>query len=102
MSKIHQKALQFIRNVEKSGILVSKAYIFGSYAKGNADKDSDIDICIISQKLGKNYFEEMVKLRMIALKIDSRIEAVPFSLNDLDDPYSSLAVEIRKYGVVLR
>lgn len=102
MKQIHQKALQFIRDLKKAGISVSKAYIFGSYAKGTADENSDIDICIISKALGKDYFEEMVKLRIIALKIDSRIEPVPFSPKDLDDPYSSLAAEIRKYGVMLQ
>ncbi|MCL2145004.1 MAG: nucleotidyltransferase domain-containing protein [Endomicrobia bacterium] len=30
---------------------VNKVYLFGSYAKGKADKDSDIDICIEKGKI---------------------------------------------------
>jgi len=102
MKNIHIKALQFIQLLNKAGIPVSKAYLFGSYARGTADENSDIDICIVSDALGKDYFEEMVKLRMIAMQIDSRIEPVPFAPLDLKDTYNTLAAEIRKYGVVLQ
>lgn len=43
----------------------------------------------------------MVLLRKIALEIDSHIEPLPFSPKDIEDRYSTLSEEIRKYGVVL-
>ncbi len=101
MIEAYQKAIQFIKHLQKIGLPVSAAYIFGSYAKGTADDNSDIDICIISPVFGKDYFSEMVKLRKIALEIDSRIEPVPFSYQDLEDKYDTLAVEIRKFGKIL-
>lgn len=39
---------------EKHG--VNKVYVFGSYAKGTADNDSDIDLLVDSGKI-KNYFD---------------------------------------------
>lgn len=101
MNEAKEKAKQFVKSLSKTGIRVNKAYLFGSYAKGAAKKDSDIDICIVSPSFGKDYFAEMVKLRKYSLKIDSRIEPVPFLPEDLNDKYSTLASEIRKFGILL-
>ena len=101
MNEAKQKARQFIKNLSKAGIKVNKAFLFGSYAKGKAKKDSDIDVCVISPSFSKDYFAEMVRLRKYALKIDTRIEPVPFLPEDLNDKYNALAAEIRKYGLPL-
>lgn len=101
MNEAKEKAKQFVKSLSKTGIKVNKAYLFGSYAKGTNQKNSDIDVCIISSSFTKDYFAEMVKLRKYSLKIDSRIEPVPFLPKDLDDKYSTLASEIRKYGIPL-
>lgn len=101
MKNIKKIANKYIAEVIKSGIPVSSAYLFGSYAKGNSNKYSDIDICIISPKFGKDYFEESLKLRFITSVVDLRIEAVPLNPKDLDDKYSTLASEIKKYGILV-
>lgn len=95
------KSKKFIDEVKKAGIPVSRAYLFGSRAKGKARKDSDIDVAVISPAFGKDYFEEMGHLRDIALKIDDMIEPHPFNIKDLNDRYSTLAAEIRKYGILI-
>lgn len=96
------KAQKFVDKVRKSGIPVSGASVFGSWAKGKATKDSDIDVCVVSPEFGKDYIKEMVELRKIALSVDSRIEPVPFTPEDLADPLGTLASEIRKKAVFLR
>jgi len=101
MNKIKDISKKFVEAVKRKGIPVSSAYLFGSYAKGNAKSYSDIDICIVSPKLGRNHFGEMFKLREISTYVDSRIEPFAFGPKDLDDKYSSLASEIKKYGISL-
>lgn len=101
MNEARKKAKQFIESLSKTDIKVNKAYLFGSYAKGKAKKDSDIDVCIISSSFTNDYFAEMVKLRKLSMEVDSRIEPVPFSPEDLNDKYSTLASEIRKFGIPL-
>lgn len=101
MNEAKEKARQFIKSLSKTGIKVNKAYLFGSYAIGKAKKDSDIDVCVVSSSFSKDYFAEMVRLRKYSLKIDSRIEPVPFLPKDLNDKYSTLASEIRKFGIPL-
>ena len=89
---------KFISELTSAGIPVSKAYLYGSYAKGNATSYSDIDICIVSPSFGKDLIDEMVKLRQISRRVDDRIEALPFGIDDINNPYDPLAAEIRRFG----
>jgi predicted nucleotidyltransferase len=90
---------RYIDLLKQEGIDVSKVILFGSYAKGTAKPESDIDIAIVSSQFGKNNLKEMMLLRRLALKIDSHIEPLPFSPREINDRYSTLAQEILKYGI---
>jgi uncharacterized protein len=57
--------------------------LFGSYAKGNYHKDSDIDIAV-TLKDYNNLIDTQVDLMRIRRKIDSRIEPHPFREKDFD------------------
>lgn len=94
-------AKKFVILLKNDGVVVDSAFLFGSYAKGTQHRYSDIDVCIVSPKFGKDYLDEMVDLRMKALKIDIRIEPVPLNPVDLADPYSSLSTEIRNTGLAI-
>lgn len=86
-----------LRNIEK--IRVDKVVLFGSRSKGNAHKDSDIDIAIISRDFGKDRYEEGSMLFKIAAKVDPRIEPVPVSLQSWkEDMWIPLLYEIREHG----
>ncbi len=69
----------FLDKLRNKGISVSKAYLFGSYARGRADKWSDIDIAIVSPQIGDDRFEERVRLTELAMSVDDRIEPLPFN-----------------------
>lgn len=69
----------FLEKVRNAGMSISEAYIFGSYAKGKADKWSDIDIAVVSPQIGNDRFEERVRLTELAMSIDDRIEPQPFN-----------------------
>jgi predicted nucleotidyltransferase len=94
-------AQKYLKTIRDSGISVDKAYLFGSYAKGKTWEGSDVDVCIVSSQFGKNYEEEKRTLNKLALKIDSRIEPVPFSPSDFGNKYDPLVTEIRRFGIIL-
>ena len=48
----------YVRELQKNNIDVKKAILFGSYARGIADEDSDIDVAIISDSLSGNRFDD--------------------------------------------
>lgn len=95
-------AKKFVNTVSSAGINVSDAILFGSWARGNAKPDSDIDVCIVSPQLGKDWVDEIVKLRKLAYGIDSRIEPIPLAPEDIIDKFNPLANEINKYGVKIQ
>lgn len=89
----------YLEKVSQSGISVSEAILFGSWARGSPRPDSDIDICIVSPALGKDWVAETVNLRRLAFDIDSRIEPMPLGPDDISDRFNPLAQEINKYGI---
>lgn len=89
---------KYRRVLVKAGIPVKQMILFGSYAKGEARPWSDVDVCVVSPSFGKNAFAEMVKLAKLTVTVDTMIEPHPFSPSDLNNPYDSLAQEIRTYG----
>ncbi len=92
-------AKKFVNAIRTKGLPVTTAYLFGSYAKGNPHPGSDIDICIVSPKLGKDFVDEYVKLGTIAGKIDERIEPHPMSPADFAEKYNLLAHEVKTQGI---
>jgi len=48
--------------------------LYGSYAKGNAKEDSDIDIAIIVSKVMNDFLDEEIMLFKLRHQVDNRIE----------------------------
>ena len=93
--------LKYKDTIEKAGIPVEHIVIFGSYAKGTAKLDSDIDLGVVSKKFGKDEMSELGKLQFLKWKLDNRIEAHPISLKDYQIVATPFINEIRKYGVLV-
>lgn len=93
---------KYIEKVSQSGISVSEAILFGSWARGSARPDSDIDVCIVSTGFGNDWVAETVNLRRLAFDIDNRIEPMPLGPGDISDRFNPLAQEINKYGIRLK
>ena len=79
-------------------VKISDAFLFGSYARGQAKADSDIDLCVISPDFGKDDIEEGQYLFKKTIGVDSRIEPVGYSVKSFDREESPLIAEIKKYG----
>jgi len=76
-----------------------KMVLFGSYAKGSFNEDSDIDIAVILKDYD-NLIDTQVDLMRIRRRIDSRIEPHPFREQDFTTS-NPLVSEIVKYGMDL-
>ena len=63
---------------------IKEVYIFGSYAKGTSNEDSDIDIAIILDS-SINTIDLMVELMMLTQNIDLRIEPHPIKERDFEE-----------------
>lgn len=99
---IKNTAIRFARVIDSQGIPVKGLIIFGSYAKGMAKKDSDIDLCIVSPKFGKDSVSELQFLLKQSRYVDDRIEPVPMSVKEYKENFSPLVFEIKKFGKKIR
>lgn len=95
--KAPETAIKYINFLRKRDPKIKKAYLFGSYAKGNPDLNSDMDIAIIFEDFSDS-FDMQVELMRLRRKFDTRIEPHPFRATDfnLSNP---IANEILKTGI---
>lgn len=93
---------QYLKEVEKF-CSVDRAVLFGSRARGNGKKHSDIDIAIFSKKVNDhNRLEMMSKMVLAGGKFNMDIQPVAFSEKDYFQSDSGFVrTEIRKKGVVI-
>ena len=92
------KAIQIAKSYKAAveGRLPLKAlYLYGSYSKGNATEDSDIDIAVVVDCLCDNYFEDTPLLWKLRRKVSNLIEPVLLT-EDLNNP---LYADILKTGI---
>jgi len=73
-----------------------KIILFGSYAKGNYNEDSDSDIAVVFKDYN-NRLDIQLELMRLRRKIDSRIEPHPFRESEFDRS-NPVVDEIMKYG----
>lgn len=73
-----------------------KLLLYGSYARGTATKDSDIDIAVIVDKFPGDFLTVTPKLWKLAFEIDSRIEPI-ILVEGKDD--SGFLESINSYGI---
>jgi|ERR1035441_642638 predicted nucleotidyltransferase len=89
----------YLHTIVSQNIGLTKAYLFGSYARNNQREESDIDIALIVNDLDdSNKFDLQVQLLLLASKFDNRIE--PHVISNIDflaeNPF---AYEIMKTGI---
>lgn len=91
-------AKKFIGQIPNN-VKLKKVFLFGSYARGKAREDSDIDIALVIEDMD-DFFSTQRLLMKLRRKIDLRIEPHPIGENDFT-MVNPFAYEIQKYGVEL-
>ncbi|MBR0351114.1 MAG: nucleotidyltransferase domain-containing protein [Clostridia bacterium] len=74
---------RYIEEISKQ-FQIKAVYVFGSYAKGTNNQDSDIDIAIVLDS-DIDTLDLMVDLMMLTQNIDLRIEPHPIKVNDFEE-----------------
>lgn len=62
-----------------------KIILFGSYARGDANEDSDLDLVVVESELAPEcVVDEMVKLRMAVGRIGVGVDILVYSGNEFE------------------
>lgn len=95
---------EIIERAKRYSELVTKSLhpkmivLYGSYAKGLAREDSDIDIAVIFDTIGDDFLEKSQYLYKLRREIDIRIE--PVLLTQKND-ISGFCEEVLKTGKII-
>ena len=95
---------EIMKSIEKYIERISQYYkieaiiLFGSYAKGTENEDSDIDIAIISSDF-KDIIDDGANLIGYTWKIDTRIEPHPITTEDYENIATPFVQEVINTGI---
>jgi predicted nucleotidyltransferase len=92
-----KRDLQELYNAKLKGL-----YLYGSYARDDADTESDVDILIILEKIG-NYSDEITRtsklVSELSLKYDKTISRVFVSWQDWEEKETPFLLNTRKEAI---
>ena len=99
-SEVIELLKQYCLLLNISGIPVEKAFLYGSYSRGDATPDSDIDIMLVSQMFDADNADANIKAWSYTRKIDTRIEPYTVGLQQfLNDEVSPLLQIVKQEGI---
>ena len=96
-SKVMESIKKYIEKISKY-YKIEAIILFGSYAKGTENEDSDIDIAIISSDFS-DIIEDGAKLIGLTWKIDTRIEPHPITIEDYKNISNPFVKEVLDTGI---
>jgi predicted nucleotidyltransferase len=94
---IIESVRNYLKKVQKKGIVIRFGVVFGSQVTGQADRWSDIDLLVVSPRFdGLRDRRDIDLMWRLAARTDSRIEPVPCGERQWKDDVSSAVVEIAR------
>ncbi len=95
--KITNIVKRYIESLKQDNLQIKSIYIYGSWTKGNAHKDSDIDVCIVSPNFRKiDPWQYLWEKRLHEKTL--YIQPIGFTPEDFVDE-SPIVWEIKRTGV---
>lgn len=94
---------QYLAALPAVGIHAKRAVLFGSFARGEADQYSDIDLIVIAREFDdQRDFDTVMRLWDTTLLADNRIEPIPCGEREWESGDGRPILEIaRREGVVI-
>ena len=87
----------YLAAVRRAGIRVSRAILYGSYARGDAQPDSDVDILVIAPEFDDPYSKNRIDLLWtLRAQTDSRIEPIAVGERQWREDDASIIIEMAR------
>lgn len=101
-SKITSLIKVYLASLQAAGIHAGRAVLFGSFARGQADTWSDIDLVVIAPEFDGPRQISLIQSLWRATAVDSRIEPIPCGEKEWEISQSRPILEIaRREGCVI-
>jgi predicted nucleotidyltransferase len=94
---------KYLDVLAKNGVAIEQAFLYGSYARNEARKNSDIDVMLVSSYFDTNDVYRISKPWRFAAETDYRIEPVSVSTKRfMSDDSSPLIAIVKKEGIEIK
>lgn len=95
-----RKLVEQYAKVVIANMVVNKIILYGSYARGDYRKDSDIDVAVVVPRssVSKDILKDMAELYKLTVGVSTDIE--PVLIVDEEDP-SGFLDSISEYGEIV-
>ena len=99
--KVKEVARRLKEALSKKGIKVERVYLFGSYARGDYLKDSDMDLIIVSNSWKDEPFLKRLDIvnEIVWKEGLGNVEAIPVTSEELKKKSSVVLRDASKYWV---
>lgn len=101
-TKTNSEIDHYLHLLKAAKVSCEKIVVFGSRARGTNHSESDIDLCIVSNRFGKDPHGDRVNLMHIRDNLSINIEPHPMSPEDYNSKWHPLAHEIRTHGIEIK
>jgi len=97
---IINKVMKYKQLVLNSNLLkdIEQVYLFGSFAKGAPNNDSDIDVAFVVKNIDGNFFDIIPPINRLTEKVDMRIEP---HVIERDTDYAGFLDEVLQTGILI-
>jgi uncharacterized protein len=95
----NEEVIRIVRRYAKdlsNKMNIKKVYLFGSYAKGSANIDSDIDVAVVMDHFEGDFLDTEAMMYRVRRNIDERIELI---LIYEQSDRSGFLDDIKKHGL---
>lgn len=98
--KVVKAIRRYLEVLNEHGIKAEKAILFGSHARGEARKDSDIDILVLAKEFDKNRWKKDSLMWRLVRKADITIQPIPCGVKQFIEDDGSTIIEVaRREGI---
>jgi len=93
----------YIQVLKQAGIILDKAFLYGSYARNEANEESDIDLMLVSGMFDTDDDYLLSKPWIYSSKVDHRIEPISVGLLRFNSDDASPIIElVRQTGIEIQ
>ncbi len=95
--RVLEAVTSLLRGLRRSGIIIERVYLFGSYARGDYLENSDVDLIIVSSSFrGMRFLDRLDLVYRVEWKLDISpwIEVIPLTPEEFE--------EKKKHSIVVR
>jgi len=85
---------QYVSNLNNAGIVIYKTYLFGSYARNQANENSDIDVLLVSDLFDTDDDVVLSKPWSPKYRKDYRIEPIAIGKKQFQADNNSIILEV--------